>query len=228
MSTLNLWLLGWLLSARSFLDLGAGESLDAAREHIRGQEYWVLRDPARPTVPFREARERGAIGYRVLIEVGLEAELPTWVRTVGAVLDDPRGWKAAGRELVRVDARERFVVLLARPQTVDRLCRPLRTVGKYSCGRAGRASLNLTRWREGAAPWGEEIEGYRVYMINHEVGHLLGMPHQRCEGEGEPAAVMVQQTMGLGGCEPSGWPAARELERLGARWNRLFGSEDSG
>lgn len=218
--TLNLWLLHWLLSARAFLAVDASEHVDSAQEQIENRDFWVLRDPARPSVSWREAHERRALGYRVLVEVGLEREVPSFVRTVGAVLDDPRGWRAAGLEFVPVSDGERLTIVLARPRTVDRLCRPLRTRGEYSCGRERRATLNLARWREGAETWGNELAGYRVYMVNHEVGHLIGMPHVRCVGEGEPAAVMLQQTMSLDGCEARSWPMASELARIRARWGR--------
>jgi hypothetical protein len=216
--TPGLWLLQWLLSARAFLAVDSDIGLESARTRIQGRDFWVLRDPERtdrnPTGS--EVDPRGAIGYRVAIEVGLEAELPSFVRTVAAVLDDPRGW-ASGRTFVPVTSGERFTVLLARPETIDRLCRPLRTGGVYSCGRAGRASLNLDRWRTGVPNWGDDVSGYRVYMINHEVGHLLGMPHAECEAPGEPAPVMLQQSMKLDGCTPQGWPSKNELARLGKR-----------
>jgi hypothetical protein len=210
----------WLFVARAFLELEPAEPIASARAQIHGREFWVLRDPTRPTVPWAEARERNAVRYRLLIEVGLEDLLPGFVWTVGAVLGDERSWMAAGRELVRVDAHEHFSIVLARPKTVDQLCKPLRTGGVYSCGRNGRAALNEMRWRTGAEPWGAEIEGYRVYMINHEVGHLLGMPHRDCQGPGQPAAVMVQQSKGLDGCLAEGWPAQFELERLQKHWSR--------
>lgn len=216
---LSLCVLLRLVAARAFLALSPGEGLEAARERVESREFWVLADPTRPTVPWRDAKEANAVRYRLLVEVGLEDEIPAWVATVGAVFEDERGWRAAGREFARVDARAQFSVLLARPATVDRLCRPLRTGGVYSCGRNGRASLNLMRWREGATPWGDELGGYRVYMINHEVGHLLGMPHQDCAVEGEPASVMLQQTKGLQGCAANSWPTAAELDRLRARWS---------
>jgi hypothetical protein len=214
--TPSLWLLQWLLVARAFLAVAPGAALESARTRIEGREFWVLQDPEHPNLPASEVRERGSIGYRVAIEVGLEAELPSFVRTVVAVLGDPRGW-AAGRTLEPVAAGERFTVLLARPETVDSLCRPLRTKGEYSCGRSRRAALNLLRWREGAMTWGDDLGGYRVYMINHEVGHLLGMPHADCKVPGEPAPVMLQQSMRLDGCTPQGWPSASEVARFGAR-----------
>jgi hypothetical protein len=213
-------LLTWLLAARSYLEIPPDQAIASAREQIHGHEFWVLHDPARPTVAWREARERNAMRYRLLIEVGLEDQWPEWVATVGGVLDDERGWKASGREFVRVDDHEHFTVLLAHPNTVDRLCKPLRTGGVYSCGRNGRATLNATRWLNGTTTWGDELDGYRMYMINHEVGHLLGMPHRDCHEPGAPAAVMVQQTMTLDGCTAEGWPAQFELAALRKRWSR--------
>jgi hypothetical protein len=216
----SLSLLTWVLAARTYLELGADQTIASAREQINGREFWVLHDPARPTVAWREAREHDAIRYRLLIEVGLEDLLGTWVATVGAVLDDERGWRAGGREFMRVDDHEHFSVVLARPDTVDRLCKPLRTGGVYSCGRNGRATLNELRWRYGTETWGDEVAGYRVYMVNHEIGHLLGMPHRDCHEQGEPAAVMVQQTMSLDGCTTAGWPASFELDALRKRSSR--------
>jgi hypothetical protein len=218
--TLNLWLMHWLLSARAFFAVGGEDGFEAAREHVRGRDFWVVRDPARPSVPRREARGRRVFGYQILVEVGLEDELPQFVRTVGTVLEDPRGWQAAGIEFVPVERNPRLSIMLARPRTVDRLCWPLRTGGEYSCGRKHRAALNLDRWREGAEPWGDEVAGYRVYMVNHEVGHLIGMPHAECDEPGQPAAVMLQQTMGLEGCEAQPWPLESELDHLHSRWHR--------
>ena len=210
-------LFAWLLALRAFLEVGLDQPNDAAREQINGREFWVLQDPSRPTVDWREAKARGAIRYRLLIEVGLEDLWPSWIGTVGAVLDDERGWKAAGLEFARVDDHEQFSIVLASPATVDRLCKPLRTGGVYSCGRNGRAMLNELRWREGTETWADEVTGYRAYMVNHEVGHLLGMPHRPCHEVGQPAPVMLQQTMRLEGCTAAGWPASFELDVLRKR-----------
>ena len=65
--------------------------------------------------------------------------------------------------------------------------------------------------------WGEDVAGYRLYMVNHEVGHLLGVPHKRCGAQGQPAPVMLQQTISLDGCEPQGWPTGEEISWLRTR-----------
>ena len=67
-----------------------------------------------------------------------------------------------------------------------------------SCWNAGRSVLNLKRWRLGDDSYGKDVDLYRVYQINHEVGHGLGHQHRSCPGKNERAPVMVQQTLSLG------------------------------
>ena len=46
---------------------------------------------------------------------------------------------------------------------------------------------------------------YRVYLILHEFGHAIGYDHAKCPGAGQPAPVMMQQTLGTGKCYPDPW-----------------------
>lgn len=154
------------------------------------------------------------VRYRIMVEKGLEAEAEVFRTMVTQELGRPDGWAQAGLEFVPVTEGEDLTVLLARPQTVDRLCRPLRTGGTLSCAMYGRANLNLGRWRHGAKTWGDDLDGYRRYLINHEVGHLLGMPHQGCPKPGAPAPVMLPQTKYLLNCLPNGAPTELETRRL--------------
>lgn len=145
--------------------------------------------------------------YLVEVEEGLPGEPEDFAAAVEEVLGDPRSWGGDGEmSFQRVDEGPAdFRVALTAPDTTDSLCAPLQTNGSLSCHQGGRAVINQNRWVSGVPHFDGDMETYRVYVINHEVGHALGHGHVPCPDEGEPAPVMQQQTLGLQGCEPNGW-----------------------
>lgn len=58
----------------------------------------------------------------------------------------------------------------------------------------GRVVINQARWTRGAYSYDGDLGSYRVYAINHEVGHALGYNHEPCPTNGGPAPVMMQQS----------------------------------
>ncbi|WP_432491627.1 DUF3152 domain-containing protein [Kineococcus gypseus] len=123
------------------------------------------------------------------------------------VLNDPRGWGAGGTtSFARTDGDAELRLVLATPDTSAALCRPLRTMGTLSCRVGDAAVLTWYRWVEAIPDYGEDRTGYRQYVVNHEVGHLLGHGHEPGPGAGRRAPVMMQQTKGLGGALPNPWP----------------------
>ena len=54
--------------------------------------------------------------------------------------------------------------------------------------------------------WDTSLVAYRQYLVNHEVGHAIGMGHQDCPGIGQLAPVMMQQSKTIGECAPNSWP----------------------
>jgi hypothetical protein len=147
---------------------------------------------------------------RVEVEDGLPIDVDAFARFVMETLNDPRGWGADGSvSFGRTDGEADIRVLVGSPATIDALCAPLATNGRWSCGRYGHAALNAVRWVDGAPKFAEaggDLTTYRHYLVNHEVGHLLGAQHTGCPGEGVVAPIMLQQSLGLGGCTPNGWP----------------------
>jgi hypothetical protein len=144
---------------------------------------------------------------RVEVEDGLLVDGPAFAATVMATLNDPRGWGADGSlSFARTDGDAELRVILASPTTVDDLCAPLDTGGEVSCGTNGRAVLNLRRWVLATQEYAADKTAYRQYLVNHEVGHLLGHRHERCPGPGQRAPLMQQQSYRAAPCTPNPWP----------------------
>ncbi|REE96905.1 uncharacterized protein DUF3152 [Thermomonospora umbrina] len=210
---------------------GAASGMPAVRDRPRAsqQPQWRgpvvngRRQPPRVQVPqsaggryavvpgtaYAPRGHRGAVvRYMVDVERGLPFRGTEFAAEVHRILNDRRGWgRGRAMRFVRVSrGPAQLRVSLSSPTMVDRMCAPLVTHGELSCGRSGRAVLNARRWGIGAASYGRDLATYREYLVNHEVGHLLGHQHQQCPGPGRPAPVMVQQTKSLYGCRANAWP----------------------
>lgn len=167
----------------------------------------------------------GVIRYRVLVEKGLRGLGPSFEQGVDEILGLDSGWAGAGVRFVRAGREFDMSVILAQPSSVDRLCRPLTTGGELSCAMARNAVLNARRWNEGAKTWGADVQGYHHYLVNHEVGHVLGLRHLKCNAEGLPAPIMLQQTIDLKGCIANGSITpldVNSLTRIMPRLRRRF------
>ena len=156
----------------------------------------------------------GTIRYRVLVEKELGHLARDFAARVDLILGLDTGWARNGIRFVQVADKPSFTVLLARPKSVDRLCRPLRTRGRLSCAIYRGAVINAKRWQEGAQTWGQDIKGYHHYLVNHEVGHVLGLRHLKCPAAGAPAPLMLQQTIFLKGCTPNGAATPSDVTSL--------------
>lgn len=146
--------------------------------------------------------------YVVKVETSLDLDADEVARQVQATLDDPRGWVGYGRNnfrLVPAAASPQFTIYIATGRTVNRLCAPLSTGGKWNCRNGDAVVLNADRWIY-ATPTYTDLGAYRNYLVNHEVGHYLGQGHVPCPRKGGKAPVMMQQSIDLGGCLPNPWP----------------------
>lgn len=147
--------------------------------------------------------------YAVRVEGGLGITADEAAREVARVLADERGWQhLEGVLFQQVGSNEEaeLTISLGSPPTVDELCLLARTGGLWSCRIGSDVALNSDRWLH-ATPTFDDLTEYRAYMINHEVGHFLGHDHARCGAAGQPAPVMLQQSMDLEGCVANAWPA---------------------
>ncbi|MDQ1288021.1 MAG: hypothetical protein QG622_1586 [Actinomycetota bacterium] len=143
---------------------------------------------------------------RIEIEEGIGADGPAFANFVMATLNDQRSWGRGGKlSFARTDGDPDFRVILASPKTSASVCLPVRTGGTLSCGGPGKAVITMFRYLNGIPDYQGDRTGYRHYVINHEVGHVLGHGHAYCD-PGHTAPVMFQQTKGLRGCLPNPWP----------------------
>ncbi|MEH0819913.1 MULTISPECIES: DUF3152 domain-containing protein [Micromonospora] len=172
-----------------------------------------------------DARTSGVLGgsgtlrrYRVAVENGSGEEVRAFGEAVQRALAGPGSWVDGGTlRLQRVGPGDRydFTIYLATRDTAGRLCGAggidIRVGGVpyTSCRVPGKVVINLDRWRTSAphlVAAGMPLDTYRLYVVNHEVGHQLGHRHEGCPGAGRAAPVMQQQTLFLKGCRPNPWP----------------------
>lgn len=154
-----------------------------------------------------KAPGRGSVRtVRVEIEGGVPVDPATFADFVMGTLNDSRSWGHGGTmTFARTAGSAQIVVRLASPETSAALCRPLITGGRLSCSEGQYAILTSYRWFNGQSEF-DSLAQYRHYVVNHEVGHVLGHGHLHCPGAGQLAPVMQQQTKGVAPCQPNAWP----------------------
>lgn len=187
-------------------EVPAERSCRLAGPHLpQGTSSTIVSDYAAP-------QATRVIRFSIEVENGLAIDGECFAKTVAGILNDPEGWGGNGDLAFQPvsDGTWDFRLVLASPGMTDRLCFPMRTGGKYSCRNRETVALNLARWESGTHEYSANLDIYRQYLVNHEVGHFLGHSHRRCPGSGELAPVMMQQTKGLGECLLNGWPTSDE------------------
>ncbi|OPC78695.1 hypothetical protein B4N89_31515 [Embleya scabrispora] len=156
------------------------------------------------------------VAYRVEIEQGLPLDGALFADLVQRTLDDPRSWSRDGLAFARTDGAASFVVRLASPGTLHRICSPIvgdTSRSNVSCNANGTpwVMINGWRWAQGSTAYGDDLLGYRHMLINHEVGHRMGHRHSTGCAAGGLAPVMMQQTKSRVAdngrlCEANPWP----------------------
>ena len=181
----------------TFVATSAGALPPGADFAVTGQGHWHVVPGSSPPVGVGATH----LTYTVEVEDGIQnaADDQAFAGSVVATLSDSRSWIGSGKyTLQRVDKGEPdFRISLTSQMTVRQpeFCGwdiPL----EASCYNhtVGRVLINDARWVRGAVSFNGDLGSYRVYAINHEVGHALGYHHQPCGEDGGLAPVMMQQS----------------------------------
>ena len=134
---------------------------------------------------------------------------------VADTLADPRGWSLGGSiRFRRVDTGGSFRLWLTANALVPSFGGPCTTF--YSCQPGQDIVINEDRWRTGSPYWPGPVGEYRHMVLNHEIGHWLGLNHVGCSGTAALAPIMMQQSKGVGACRPNPWPLPSERSRVAA------------
>ena len=156
-----------------------------------GNGKWTIAPAAKVSRPAAATVYR----YVLRVEGGTHVDAAAAAPIVERILHDARGPAAAD-----------LTINIATPPTADSLCSPLDTGGMWNCRNANNVVINSDRWNWGAVTF-PDVDSYRTYVTNHEVGHFLGHEHEFCAGAGLKAPLMAQQSHDLaGGCVYNPWP----------------------
>lgn len=141
------------------------------------------------------------IRYTAHVDPGVRYPQEEFVELLQIYLADPDGWEAHGYRFDHVTHDPDVEIRLSTPATITKVCG---LPANLSCAELGgkRMYLNANRWTHGSAASKQSLEGYRQYVVSHEMGHILGYEHVKCPDNG-PAPIMMQQTLGIGQCTPN-------------------------
>lgn len=160
--------------------------------------------------------------YQIIINTVIDADvnysLKEFLRKIKNILFDKRGWRKLGYnftfvsptyfDIIQDKTVYKLTIRLSSNDTIENQC-GFHEI-QLSCFdptvSPNEILINYDRWKNGSKPSKLDLENYRIYVINHEVGHALGRLHAECPCVGCKVPVMKQQTISIDDCSPNPWP----------------------
>lgn len=151
--------------------------------------------------------------YTIETRGGVSSDVGTFAAIARTNLTGGRGWTLEGGiSYWQVSSGADLRIVLATPAAVDAAAPGCSAT--WSCRVGNQVLINEERWNTGTASWTGSLHSYRHYVINHEVGHWLGLGHWGCPGWGAVAPVMQQQSISMDGCRANTWPLRSEKQAV--------------
>lgn len=184
--------------------------LNAPLEQISGATIPKLATPAWME-PVEPAGPR-VVSYNLSSRGTIAANLDEFASVVRATLSDARGWTRLGVSFQQVETGGDMTIYLSASSQIASFSSSCEPTAGCTVGKA--VVINQDRWQTVDQSWikaGADQASYRQMMINHEIGHWLGLGHRSCPAVNEPAPVMQPQLTNMQGCTPNAWPLGGEL-----------------
>ena len=155
----------------------------------------------------------------IKVDSDVDYSLELFTKKVQNILNSKKGWKLKGYKFFFVSPlifeklskhNTKIILRLSKNKTISKECE-FDINEKLSCYNPTinppNININFYRWINGSKASKLNIKDYRVYVINHEIGHALGRGHiTDCINKDDPAPIMMQQTVSIGKCSPNIWP----------------------
>lgn len=131
-----------------------------------------------------------------------------------SVLIDSRGWVKYGYKFIpisRYDSVNVLAISLVSKEKINRLFPGIKNMSCYHKP-SNMIFINEFCWDTGGKS-DLPLDRYRNYVINHEVGHALGLGHSKCHDGGKPGSIMMQMTRGpdhVSPCVSNDWPLSKD------------------
>lgn len=133
------------------------------------------------------------------------------LRFIGKTLADRRGWQNKGFTFVHVQRPRARVQFVLHKVSGSAIARRFPTLAGLSVTDSRTSPvqvyINANNWVKPPRSFTASRHLYRQYLINHEVGHVLGYDHDALPSSPRHhCSVMYQQTRGTARCRPNPWP----------------------
>lgn len=142
--------------------------------------------------------------YKISIDSDIKRNQKNFERDVHKILTNKKSWPI---NFIIDNNHYDFEIILTPAKKVEYTChfKGLSCADIYN----KKIYINNYRWTKGAKPSELSLQDYRIYLINHEVGHILGLGHSK-PIKNRKVPVMNQHTLGIKPGKPYMWPLPQE------------------